>query len=55
MADPLSDVLHSVRLSGGVFLEARFTAPWCVVANLEPSDCTHSGSRRCRSSPFTWW
>jgi len=32
MMDPLSEILRSVRLAGGVFLEARFTAPWCVSA-----------------------
>lgn len=32
MMDALSDILRSVRLAGGVFLEARFTAPWCVTA-----------------------
>lgn len=39
MADPLSDVLRSVRLAGGVFLEASFTAPWCVTAQITPEDC----------------
>jgi AraC-like DNA-binding protein len=34
--DPLSDVLRIVRLSGGVFLDARFTAPWSVITNVEP-------------------
>ncbi|HEU5339506.1 MAG TPA: cupin domain-containing protein, partial [Sulfuricaulis sp.] len=28
--DALSDVLRLVRLSGAVFLDAEFTAPWCV-------------------------
>jgi AraC-like DNA-binding protein len=37
--DPLADVLRAVRLSGGVFLDARFTAPWCVHAQLTPEDC----------------
>jgi len=37
--DPLSDVLRSVRLIGGVFFDARFTAPWCVNANLTADDC----------------
>ena len=37
--DPLSDVLRSFRLSGGVFLDARFTAPWCVVTRLSAEDC----------------
>jgi AraC-like DNA-binding protein len=36
--DPLSQVLGAVRLSGGVFLEARFTAPWCTAAEITPDD-----------------
>lgn len=28
--DALSDVLRVVKLSGGVFLHAEFTAPWCL-------------------------
>ena len=39
MADPLSDVLRAVRLTGGVFLDARFTAPWCISANMDAGDC----------------
>ncbi len=39
MFDPLADVLRSVRLTGGVFLDARFTAPWCVTANMTAEDC----------------
>src|SRR6266568_2398683 len=38
--DPLSDVLRSFRLTGGVFLDARFTAPWCVATRLSAEDCT---------------
>jgi hypothetical protein len=37
--DPLSDVLRSVRLLGGVFLDARFTAPWCVSSKMTAQDC----------------
>ena len=37
--DPLSDVLRVVRLTGGVFRDAEFTAPWCVAARVEPEDC----------------
>ncbi|HWK96138.1 MAG TPA: AraC family transcriptional regulator [Pseudolabrys sp.] len=37
--DVLSDVLRSVRLTGGVFLDAHFTAPWCVSAQLRAGDC----------------
>ncbi|MFN3348695.1 AraC family transcriptional regulator [Pseudorhodoplanes sp.] len=36
--DALSDVLRSVRLTGGVFLDSRFTAPWCVTATLTGAD-----------------
>lgn len=39
MADPLSDVLRSVRLTGGIFLDAQFTAPWCVRSKITPNDC----------------
>ena len=28
--DALSDVLRIVRLTGAVFMDAEFTAPWCV-------------------------
>ncbi|MPZ33766.1 MAG: helix-turn-helix domain-containing protein [Rhodospirillales bacterium] len=38
MIDPLSQVLGSVRLTGGVFLEARFTAPWCAVSQITADD-----------------
>jgi AraC-like DNA-binding protein len=38
--DPLSEVLRSVRLTGGVFLDAHFSAPWCVTANMTAEDCT---------------
>jgi AraC-like DNA-binding protein len=37
--DPLSEVLRSVRLTGGVFLSAHFTAPWCVSVRMNPDDC----------------
>ena len=36
ITDALSDLLRVVRLSGGVFLDAEFTAPWCVAAQAEP-------------------
>ncbi|SEI44774.1 AraC family transcriptional regulator [Frateuria terrea] len=32
--DPLSFVLQSIRLDGAVFLNAEFTAPWCVEASF---------------------
>ena len=37
--DALSDLLHVVRLSGGVYLDAEFSAPWCVSAQGSPEDC----------------
>jgi AraC-like DNA-binding protein len=39
MEDPLSDVLRSVRLVGGFFLEAQFTAPWSVAAKIGVEEC----------------
>ncbi len=39
MTDALSDVLRSVRLKGGVFLDARFTAPWAVSSYVAAEDC----------------
>jgi AraC-like DNA-binding protein len=39
MMDPLSDVLRSVRLTGGVFLDSQFTAPWCIATQLAAEDC----------------
>jgi AraC-like DNA-binding protein len=37
--DVLSDVLRVIRLAGGVFLEAEFTAPWCISGKLSSDDC----------------
>ncbi len=37
--DPLSDVLRVIRLVGGVFLEAEFTAPWCVNGRVSAEHC----------------
>lgn len=39
MTDPLAVVLRSVRLAGGVFLEAEFTAPWCVAGQITREHC----------------
>ena len=39
MADALSDVLRVVRLFGGVFLNADFTEPWCLISQVKPGDC----------------
>jgi AraC-like DNA-binding protein len=37
--DALSDVLRLARLSGGVFLHAEFTAPWCIAGRIAPDMC----------------
>jgi AraC-like DNA-binding protein len=37
--DAFSDVLRVIRLSGGVFLEAEFTAPWCIGGKISSDDC----------------
>ncbi|PZX00684.1 AraC-like DNA-binding protein [Pseudomonas sp. 478] len=39
MLDALSDVLRVIRLSGGVFLEAELTAPWCISGRISADDC----------------
>jgi AraC-like DNA-binding protein len=35
--DALSDVLRVIRLTGGIFLHAEFTAPWCISTQLDRS------------------
>ncbi|MBP6014485.1 MAG: AraC family transcriptional regulator [Alphaproteobacteria bacterium] len=37
--DALSDVLRVVGLTGGIFLDARFTAPWCITGQVGPESC----------------
>lgn len=37
--DALSDVLRLVGVTGGVFLDAEFTAPWAVAGRLDPRLC----------------
>jgi AraC-like DNA-binding protein len=37
--DALSDVLRVAHLTGGVFLHADFTAPWCMAARVAPEHC----------------
>jgi len=41
--DVLSDVFAAVRFSGGVFLDAEFTAPWCVVSQVGPEEFQAQG------------
>ena len=42
--DALSDVLAAVRLTSSAFLDARFTAPWCIASQVGPEDCAPLGS-----------
>jgi len=37
--DALSDLLRVVRFSGGLFLEAKYRAPWCVLSQVKAEDC----------------
>jgi AraC-like DNA-binding protein len=37
--DALSDLIRVVRLTGGIFLDAQFSAPWCVYSQVEPGEC----------------
>lgn len=37
--DALSDVLRVVGLTGGVFMDAEFTEPWCVAGKVAPELC----------------
>lgn len=37
--DPLADVVRSLRLIGGVFLDGHFTAPWAIVSKVSKEDC----------------
>lgn len=35
----LTEILRDMRLSGGVFLDAEFTAPWCIASQVDANDC----------------
>lgn len=37
--DSLAETLHSLRLSGGVFLNGHFTSPWCISVRIGPAEC----------------
>ena len=37
--DAVSDVLRAVRLSGAVYLNGTFTAPWCAVGRTDAALC----------------
>ena len=36
--DALSDVLRALRICGGIYLDAAFSAPWCVASRVGPAD-----------------
>ena len=38
--DALSDVLRASHLTSGVFLQAEFTAPWCLRSKIAPDHCS---------------
>jgi AraC-like DNA-binding protein len=37
--DPLSDLFRIIRLTGGVFLDAVLSEPWCVTSQFTEEDC----------------
>jgi len=37
--DVLTSVLAAMKLSGSVFMDAQFTAPWCIASRIHPDDC----------------
>jgi len=39
MVDPLGEMLRSVHLTGSIFLDSQFTAPWCVYTKVCGEDC----------------
>jgi hypothetical protein len=41
--DALLDIVGALKLTGGIFLDAEFTAPWCVAARVGPEDCSPVG------------
>jgi AraC-like DNA-binding protein len=50
--DALSDLLRVVRLTGGVFLEAEFSAPWSIKSQVGPEDCRFVLSEPARLIAF---
>ena len=39
--DALSEVLKVLKLTSGLFLEAEFTAPWCIDSAPGTEDVRH--------------
>src|ERR1700759_5172071 len=37
--DAVSEVLRAVRLSGAVYLNGTFTAPWCLIGRTDAALC----------------
>jgi AraC-like DNA-binding protein len=37
--DGVNDLLQATRLAGGVFLDAEFSAPWCVHSGVTAEEC----------------
>lgn len=50
--DALSDVLRVARLSGGVFMHAVFSSPWCVGARMSPDLCAPFMKRTTHLIPY---
>jgi AraC-like DNA-binding protein len=50
--DALSDVLRAAHLNGGVFLQAEFTAPWCIAARVTPQFCAPFLGPTARLIPY---
>lgn len=38
-SDPLTDIVRALDLSGGVFLDAEFNAPWAITSRVTEDDC----------------
>jgi AraC-like DNA-binding protein len=38
--DTLSDLLSSMRLSGGVFLDGEMSGPWSILSQVTPDECS---------------
>ena len=50
--DALSDVLRVAHLTGGVFMHADFSAPWCVAARVGPEHCSPAVGSASHLMPY---
>ncbi|MEP1214835.1 MAG: AraC family transcriptional regulator [Marinobacter sp.] len=41
------DLFRDMHLTGGIFLDAHFTAPWCITAQVSPEDCAPFTPQPC--------